>query len=1103
MRIPGAIVSAIALFALALATASGAPQSTDEPLAVGKPVERQLAGGQSHTFRVHLEANQYFDAVVDQRGIDVVVTLVSPAGVAVVEVDSPNGTAGPEPVTIIAAAAGDYVLTVSSPDPKAPSGNYAVRVLEIRTATPNDAPLIEARAGMRKAADLLAARKPREAIPIAESSVATMEKILGPDHADLAQPLFRLADLYFQVQQFVRAEPLYDRVLAIQRRALAADDVAIGATLNDLASVYTATGREAQAIGLQEQVVAIYEKRLGPDDLELALALNNLAETSRTLGLFDRAAPLYARALAIREKRLGPEHPRVATVLNNQAVLARDRGDYVLSETLLLRSLAMREKALGPDHPDVAQSLANLGDLYRLKGDIDKSEQFTLRALAIKEKVLGPNHPSLALSLNNLAVLYLERGQTDKAAAALERSLAIGEKALGPESPFVAVVLNNLASVYRKTGRFADAGTRMERAIAIEEKAYGPDHPLVANNLTNLGLLYRVQGQLDKSLESYSRALAIREKALGPSNPEVASSLAAVASLCVATGDVPRAVELEQRAGDARERDFAYTLAAGSERQKLLYLDRTADELDQAISLHVMHAKENPEALRIALEAILRRKGRALDAMADTISALRARASADDRRLLDELVATRAVLATTTVRGPGRRKLDDYRAELDALRTKVDALEEQVAARSIAFRVQTAPVSLDAVHAAVPADSALVEYASYRPYDAVRDTFGPPRYVAYVLRHTGAPAWVDLGEAEPIDRAIAAFREAARSPKRFDVRRLGRVLYDLAMRPIVPLAGDAGRIVVAPDGALNVVPFAALVDDKGEYLVTRFELVIVTSGRDLLRFGQRSSALGAPVLVADPAFGDAVAAAATRDGGTGGSLLGEAVFDQLPGTADEARRIERIMPDASVFTRDRATETAIKDVHSPSVLHVATHGFFLRDVGPAANDSRGLVHVAATGAMLDDDSAATFANPLLRSGLALAGANQRTGATNDGILTALETAGLDLWGTELVVLSACDTGVGEVRNGDGVYGLRRALVLAGSESQVMSLWPVSDAATRDLMVRFYRELFKGRGRAEALRRVQLKMLGQRQYAHPFYWAGFIESGAWAPLSDQR
>ena len=200
-------------------------------------------------------------------------------------------------------------------------------------------------------------------------------------------------------------------------------------------------------------------------------------------------------------------------------------------------------------------------------------------------------------------------------------------------------------------------------------------------------------------------------------------------------------------------------------------------------------------------------------------------------------------------------------------------------------------------------------------------------------------------------------------------------------------------------------------------------------------------------------------------------------FGPLPGTAVEARALAGILPRSVVLLERDATETAVKSMHGPEVLHIATHGFFIDGSGPDFSDG----------------------NPLVRSGLALAGANSRHSGDEDGVLTALEVAGLDLWGTQLVVLSACNTGLGDTRTGEGVSGLRRALVLAGSESQVISLWSVSDSATRELMVSFYRRLLAGDGRTDALRSVQLEMLRNRRTSHPFYWAGFIQSGDWRPL----
>jgi CHAT domain-containing protein len=201
-----------------------------------------------------------------------------------------------------------------------------------------------------------------------------------------------------------------------------------------------------------------------------------------------------------------------------------------------------------------------------------------------------------------------------------------------------------------------------------------------------------------------------------------------------------------------------------------------------------------------------------------------------------------------------------------------------------------------------------------------------------------------------------------------------------------------------------------------------------------------------------------------------------------------------------VLSAAAATETALKQIQGPRLLHVATHGFFLADDKDEILEKLGFVKLNPTGSSLLAESARRE-NPLLRSGLVLAGANQQGRGEEDGMLTALEATSLDLWGTKLVVLSACETGVGDIQNGEGVYGLRRAITIAGAESQVMSLWKVRDRATRDLMVAYYARLILGEGRAEGLRHVQLAMLHSPRWHHPYYWASFIHSGNWTPIEE--
>ena len=360
-----------------------------------------------------------------------------------------------------------------------------------------------------------------------------------------------------------------------------------------------------------------------------------------------------------------------------------------------------------------------------------------------------------------------------------------------------------------------------------------------------------------------------------------------------------------------------------------------------------------------------------------------------------------------------------------------------------------------------------------------------------------------------------------------EVKPLARALDEKVMRPVRVLLGDATRLLISPDGALNLVPFAALVDDKGRFLVERYRLSYLTSGRDLLRLKEKLASAPSVMVFANPDFGVTTDAGANRGVKTGQAKtvakesatttaaenqaaatsaidFSQVVFEPLPGTEQEAQALKTILPDATILTQGQASKAAFKEIAAPKILHIATHGFFLEDVvmNPTT-EGRGLSIRREPPGEPDAPPMGRVENPLLRAGLAMAGANLRNAGENINVLTALEVSGLNLWGTKLVVLSACDTGVGEIKNGQGVYGLRRALVLAGSETQVMSLWPVSDTGTRDLMIAYYKALQAGQGRSEALRQVQLRMLAGKDHHHPYFWASFIQSGEWANLDGKR
>jgi tetratricopeptide (TPR) repeat protein len=1150
----------------------------------GKAIKRELSGSGSHPYRIRLAADQFLKVVIEQDGIDVVARLIGPDGKQIMEFDSEKRLQGRETAPLVAEAEGDYQLVVLPRQKAASAGAYEIRIEELRAATENDRALQEARKLLKKSRDLRNAGKYDEALPYTEGALEIRERILGPDHSDVSQAINGLALLHYYKGEYSKAEPLYQRALAIQEKSLGPEHPNVADSLNALAVLYRNMGGYAKAEPLYQRALAIQEKSFGPEHPDVASSLNNLAYLYSVLGDYAKSKPLQQRALAIWEKSLGPEHPNVATSLNNLALLYMNLGDYAKAEPLYLRALAIREKSLGPEHPDVAASLNNLALLYSEMGDYAKAEPLHRRALAIKEKSFGPEHPDVAASLNNLAIIYGYMGDYAKAEPLHQRALAIREKSLGPEHPDVATSLYNLALLYGALSDYAKAELFRQRALAIQEKSLGPEHPAVAASLYNLANLYHDRGDYVKAESFYQRALAIDEKALGPEHPSVAGCinmlavlyrdrgeyakaetlfrralailenapwlehyteefLDEMAVLYAAKGDFAQAVTVQSRANSVGERNLTRNLAIGSERQKLTYIALFSKETDFTLSLHSQALPHDPQALDLAFTTLLRRKGRGLDVMADTIGALRRRAAPEDQALFDQLAEARSELAALTLKELGTGKPETYKARLKSLEDKVEELESALSARSPEFRAQAQPVTLDAVQSALPAGSALVEFAVYTPQDLRNNKNKlPPRYLAYLLAAQGQPKWTDLGKAAPIDRAITSWRKALRDPRRTDVKRLARVVNEKVMRPVLGLAQSRSvktrRLLVAPDGLLNLVPFAALVDRQGRYLVERYSISYLTSGRDLRRSPAQRPDNKDTVIVADPdydAAGDVIAARGQDVGfppalfgawrirlpgvvaknlddvlpaglpqSAGSNLnLARIHFRPLKGTAGEALALKTILPQATVFTRGQATEAALKQLHSPGILHVATHGFFLRDQELKLVGARDLILEPVQSG---EASGQLIENPLLRSGLALAGVNLRLGRVDqgdDGVLTALEAAGLDLFGTKLVVLSACDTGVGEVKNGEGVFGLRRALSLAGSETQVMSLWPVSDLGARDLMTEYYKALERGEGRGDGLRRVQLEMIKRKGRRHPFYWASFIQSGEWANLEGKR
>lgn len=1036
----------------------------------------RLTGDQSHNYDFNANEGDYLHVIVEQRGIDVELLLLASDNQRLSTVDSPNGTDGPEEITYTIEKTGKHRLVIHSLEKNAAPGAYSVTLLELRLPTQKDRLLREAKKLHEESIRLRNQKQYKEALSLAERAVETASSApqnlpvyLGVT-AQMDELLNNLEKLFVLANGFVegyeQAQSFYQSRLMASEKTFGPKHRAFGYWVDKLAGLHYSAGDFQKVIPLYERLIPVYDDIFKCKSSTMRHPRRILANLYSNSGNYDKAESLYQQVWREWERDY-PGNLIIGVGLSEIANILISKGDFIEAEKWSKRSLIFREEAamrgrLDPTlNIDAAFSLQQLGYLSGRLGNYADAENYLLRAITIMEKAMG-NYHVLATTLSLLGDQYLSQGNIAKAEQVELRALEIMESQLGAYHPNLTSVLMSLSRVYSRKKDYVKAEELLRRALSIYERAPGLGHPRVATFLERLSVLRLLKGDWQQALTLRSQSFAISERVV------------------------------------------SRNLIGGSERQKLAFLSIFLNEFNRAASLHIQVAPTNTNALRFAFTTALLRKGRALDAMLDTTALIRSRADQEDQLLFDRLLNARTRYAALVLGGAGRTAPVTYKQQLALLQEQIDGLEVELGRRNAEFQTQLKPITLDAIQLAIPDQAALVEFVRYAPYDAETDKNKADRYVVYVLTNQGEPRWSDLGEAIVIDHAVEAMRQALQNPKKRNYTELARDVDKKVMEPVRKLVGSKTELLLSPDGMLNLLPFAALMDKRGKYLIEYYSVSYLSSGRDLLRLRNKQESNPTALVLANPDFDHqpSTEVSVQRDikpvsGGAPSTTLSfdfeNAKFNPVLGTAGEAQGLKRLMPEATVLTREQATETAIKQVSRPRLLHIATHGFFLPDLNLNVSEASGGETVFSTRAE----------SPLLRSGLALAGANKRKSGDDDGILTALEAAGLDLWGTKLVVLSACNTGIGEVKNGDGVYGLRRAFVLAGSETQVMSLWSVSDQGTKELMVEYYKRLLRGEGRGEALRQVQLQMLKNPKRRHPFYWASFIQSGEWANLDGKR
>jgi CHAT domain-containing protein/tetratricopeptide (TPR) repeat protein len=982
--------------------------------------------------------------------------------------------------------------------------------------------------------------RPSEALPLHEKALAGFRASVGDKHPYVATGLQAQATTWQALGEYQRARAAFQEAHDIDVAALGPTHPWTATVANNLGEIQRLLGDLVTAEALFRQTLHAYEQSLGPQHPFVAAALINLGNVLGERGQDVAAGQAFARARAILVATVGPEHPDIATVLLHEATLARSRADWPAAAKALDKALRIREQALGPEHADLAFLLDAQASLALERGDLGAVEPLCRRSLQVRDRAmqhpektktllilaqtfaqlgdraraeplyrqalelarqgLGPEHPRTGQILDAIGGFLYGIGEVQAAIEAWKTSLAIAERTYGPEHPRTASALGNLAAAAFAQGRLDDALRWTERAGAIEARTLPADHPNRAVSVHNLAMLEARLGRSKQALGHFTQAAQLEAAVLGPSAATLGATLGHHADLLLHLGDLKGALAKRREAMQVLDRHLTRWLGLGTEAQKAALISQQLGHLYSTVDLAVRGMPRDPGAARLALEAVVRRKGLTIDAMADVQA--RAQSGGEDGKAMATLANLRARLAGLTLRGPGEGDAQTHARKLLDLEREVDQQESQLARTSAQFRSARQTPGLDEVAAALGPDTALLEYAWYLPPLPDGD-WGKARYAAFVLTSSGVAHAVDLGEAATLEAAVAALRQVASSPQavagKADVQVLARDLDHRLLEPLRPYTGHATQLLLAPDAALSLVPFAALRGPDGKAVIERNTLTILGSGREVVHGPAPIAPREAELVLADPDFDetgraskpDRTPPATTR--GAGKALdLARLRFRPLQGTAEEAQAVGALWPHAHVLTGAKATEAALKSAHGPRILHLATHGWFLPAPPP-------LPPGQALQAGTEPSRAVRIEDPLLRSGLALAGFNARASGDEDGALTALEAASLDLSGTRLVVLSACNTGVGDTSGGFGVYGLRRAFAIAGAQALLMSLWSVDDTATRTLMTAFYGHLQRGVGRSEALRRAQLQLLAEPATRHPFFWAAFQLAGDGRPL----
>jgi tetratricopeptide (TPR) repeat protein len=961
-------------------------------------------------------------------------------------------------------------------------------------------------------------------------ALAMRKKFFGEEHWNVAASLNNLAALYDSQGRFTEAEDYYTQAFELCKKCLGNDEHPhIAIILNNLGGISENLGRYADAEKIHLQALEIRKAIFGKEHLDVAQSLNNLGNVYLLQGLYLKAEEVYQQAYDIRKLFLDPEHPDIIQLLHNFAVLYTYQGRYQTSESISIKTLSSIEKAYGKNHPNYADNLNHLGLVYQKQGNYSQAEQKYLTALAIIKNIFGEEHPDIIKSLNRIAEIYRLQGRYSQAEAIYKENYQLAKRLLGEihpdvagilnslavlydaqfkyaeaeklftevlliirsqfgnNHPQVATSLNNLATVYGSLESFPEAEELHLQVLEIRKNIFGEEHPDITNSYNNLAEIYLAQGKYAEAEKYYNLALSLRKQLLGENHPDVAFSLNNLSTLYAGIKRYNEALSYRIQASQIQDKLISNVFAFSSENDRLAFIDRIRGSFDLFLSLIYQYLPDSQEAINSAFDFILKRKGLSATSLTAQNQAFY---NSKYPHLASEFQQLRELsnqIIHLTISASQTRNLVNYQTNLNQLQTQYDNLQKQIATQVPEIQLSQQIPNCQTVASALPANSVLIEFVQIDVFDfqairAKRETqWQPFRYLAFILS-AGKPdavQMVDLGEVEKIDESLGTFRirvsdvnsqilgfNTSVPPKpKLRIKQYDSTdsiqLSKLILTPILEkLGNDCQKLIFAADGNLNSVPLQILpIDETGKrLLMDKFTVSYLGVGRDIVRSHTVIADIAdKPIVIADPDFELTVPNHTEQQKQQFDTEFIDTFDSQnlhrTISTKLLGETVAKKLKEADLYMGEQALETHLTNGKCPKIMLIATHGLFLPDTKQVSN-------------------------PMMRSALALAGAKTWLSGgilpenAGKGIVFAQDIANLDLRANQLTVLSACNTARGDIKIGEGVFGLRRAFAVAGTKSLVMSLWEVPDRTSALLMEQFFDNYQAGMDAVEALQNAQ-------------------------------